>query len=92
MNKIAIRASVFSVCWFLNFFFLLLMHSDDDIASRPTKAARKPPPPSFDAADNEGSHHSQWRDLFRQLCEFKVQFGHCLVPRQYAAIDFGLSV
>ena len=24
MSKIAVRASVFSVCWFLNFFFLLL--------------------------------------------------------------------
>jgi hypothetical protein len=83
MSKIAVRASVFSVCWFLNFFFLLL--SDDDITPRPTKAARKPPPPSFDAADNEGSRHSQWCDLFRQLCEFKVQFGHCLVPQQYAA-------
>ena len=47
--------------------------------------------PSFDAAlleatDNEeGPHQSQWRDLFRQLCEYKVQFGDCLVPQRYSA-------
>ena len=46
--------------------------------------------PSFDAAtfeatDNDGGlHHSNWRDHFRQLCEFKVQFGHCLVPNLYS--------
>ena len=28
--------------------------------------------------------HSQWRDLFRQLCEYKVQFGDCLVPARYS--------
>ena len=26
--------------------------------------------------DNEGEYrHSQWQDLFRQFCEYKVQFG-----------------
>ena len=39
----------------------------------------------FEATDNEGIRHSQWRDKFRQLCEYKVQFGHCLVPQRYAA-------
>jgi hypothetical protein len=45
--------------------------------------------PSFDAMtleaiDNDGGlRHSQWQDLFRQLCEYKVQFGDCLVPRGY---------
>ena len=39
---------------------------------------------NFEATNDEGTHHSQWCDHFRQLCEFKVQFGHCLVPRQYA--------
>ena len=35
--------------------------------------------------DNDGGfRHSRWRDLFRQLCEFKVQFGHCLVPKLYS--------
>jgi hypothetical protein len=34
--------------------------------------------PSFDAAifeatDYEGTRHFQWRDLFRQLCEYKAQ-------------------
>jgi hypothetical protein len=28
--------------------------------------------------------HSQWRDHFRQLCEYKVQFGDCIVPQQYS--------
>ena len=32
-----------------------------------------------------GFRHSQWRDHFRQLCEYKVQFGHCIVPQQYSA-------
>ena len=27
---------------------------------------------------------SSWSVQFQQLCEYKVQFGHCLVPRQYA--------
>ena len=46
--------------------------------------------PSFDAAtfeatDAEGLRHSHWRDQFRQLCEYKVQFGHYHVPNKYAA-------
>ena len=40
---------------------------------------------TFEATDDEGLRHSQWRDQFRQLCEYKVQFGHCLVPNKYAA-------
>jgi hypothetical protein len=40
---------------------------------------------NFEATNDEGTHHSQWRDHFRQLCEFKVQFGHCLVAYRYAA-------
>ena len=39
----------------------------------------------FEATDDEGIRHSQWRDQFRQLCEYKVQFGHCLVPVRYSA-------
>ena len=47
--------------------------------------------PSFDAAifeatDNEeGIRQSQWRDQFRQLCEYKVEFGDCLVQQRYSA-------
>jgi hypothetical protein len=38
----------------------------------------------FEATDNdEGLRHSRWRDQFRQLCEYKVQIGHCLVPNKY---------
>jgi hypothetical protein len=41
---------------------------------------------TFEAIDNDGGlRHSRWRDHFRQLCEYKVQFGHCLVPQRYAA-------
>ena len=39
---------------------------------------------TFESTDNEGRRQSQWRDFFRQLCEFKIQFGHCLVPGQYS--------
>jgi hypothetical protein len=50
---------------------------------------KKQPSSSFDAtkfeATNDDSHRrSRWRDQFRQLCDFKVQFGHCLVPQLYA--------
>jgi hypothetical protein len=39
---------------------------------------------NFEATDNdEGARHSQWLDRFRQLCEFKVEFGHCRVPNRY---------
>ena len=31
-----------------------------------------------------GLRHSQWSDLFRQLCEYKVEFGHCNVPTRYS--------
>ena len=52
--------------------------------------------PSFDALgssrfettfeDNDGGvHQSQWRDHFRRLCEYKVKFGHCLVPIRHSA-------
>ena len=27
--------------------------------------------------DAELRHHARWQDHFRQLCEYKVQFGHC---------------
>jgi hypothetical protein len=40
---------------------------------------------NFEATDDEGTQHSLWRDHFRQLCEYKVQFGDCIVPQQYAA-------
>ena len=37
----------------------------------------------FEAADDESRFHQcLWRDFYRQLCEYKVQFGHCLVPRK----------
>jgi hypothetical protein len=35
--------------------------------------------PSFDETRN-----SKWRDYFRQLCEFKEQFGHSLVSGKYS--------
>jgi hypothetical protein len=34
--------------------------------------------------DAETLYHSQWCEHFRKLCEFKVQFGHCLVPTKYS--------
>jgi hypothetical protein len=40
---------------------------------------------TFEATDDEGLRHSHWRDQFRQLCEYKVQFGHCTVPARYSA-------
>jgi hypothetical protein len=39
----------------------------------------------FEATNDEGYRQSHWGDHFRQLCEFKVQFGHCLVPNRYSA-------
>ena len=32
-----------------------------------------------------GLRHSQWRDLFRELCDYKIQNGHCLVPQRYSS-------
>ena len=26
-----------------------------------------------------------WSEQFQQLCEYKVQFGHCVVPHNYSA-------
>jgi hypothetical protein len=45
---------------------------------------------TFEDTDNEAGPRrsqwrAQWRDLFRQLCEYKVQFGDCLVPTKYFA-------
>jgi hypothetical protein len=39
----------------------------------------------FEVTDDEGARHSQWPDNFRQLCEYKAQFAHYLVPRKYSA-------
>ena len=43
------------------------------------------PSKKIEANDDEGLRHSQWRDQFQQLCEYKVQFDHCLVSNKYAA-------
>jgi hypothetical protein len=32
-----------------------------------------------------GTSQTDWSVRFQQMREFKVQFGHCLVPQQYAA-------
>ena len=40
---------------------------------------------TFEAIDDDGTQHSLWRNHFRQLCEYKVQFGDCIVPQKYAA-------
>jgi hypothetical protein len=41
--------------------------------------------PSFEDTDTALLHHSQWCDHFRQLCEYKAQFGDCNVPQPYSA-------
>ena len=33
-------------------------------------------------AHEGGLRHSRWCDFFRQLCEYKMQFGDCIVSRQ----------
>jgi hypothetical protein len=45
----------------------------------------KVPSASFQDTDAALRRHSQWRDHFQQLCEFKKQFGHCRVPSKYSA-------
>ena len=40
---------------------------------------------TFEATDDERARHSKWHDHFRQLCEFKEQIGHSLVPVKYSA-------
>jgi hypothetical protein len=45
-----------------------------------------PPLATTFGATGDGRHcHSQWCERFRQLCEYKVQFGHCRVPFRYSA-------
>ena len=39
----------------------------------------------FDWETSKTDLASIWGERFQQLREFKVQFGHCRVPRQYAA-------
>ena len=51
--------------------------SFDTLGSRPFET-------NFENNDG-GFYQSKWRVQFRQLCEYKVQFGHCLVPNKYAA-------
>ena len=48
-------------------------------------STRSPFATTFEANYDEGVRHSERRGRFRQLGEYKVQFGHCLVPRQYSA-------
>ena len=35
--------------------------------------------------DAELRRHARWQDHFRQLCEYKVQFGNCIVTFKYSA-------
>ena len=41
---------------------------------------------TFEATDNDASlrRHSQWRENFRQMCDYKAQYNHCLVPNRFA--------
>jgi hypothetical protein len=39
----------------------------------------------FDWRTSKTDFASIWGECFQQLREFNVQFGHCRVPRQYAA-------
>ena len=39
----------------------------------------------FDWGTSKHNLEYIWSERFQQLREFKVQFGHCRVPRQYAA-------
>ena len=39
---------------------------------------------TFNSSDAALRRHSRWCDLFRQMCEFKVQSGHCNVPERYS--------
>ena len=48
-------------------------------------STRSPFATTFEANYDEGVRHSERRDRFQQFWEYKVQFGHCLVPRQYSA-------
>ena len=57
--------------------------SAPSIAGKNASLENVPFAKTFEAADDEGLRHSQWRDNFRQLCEYKVQFGHCIVPQPY---------
>jgi hypothetical protein len=53
--------------------------SFDTLGSSPFEA-------TFEAMDNDGGlRHYKWCEFFRQLCEYKVQFGHCLVLQRYVA-------
>jgi hypothetical protein len=40
---------------------------------------------TFEATHDGGVRHSQWCELFRHMCEYKIQFGHCRVPFKYSA-------
>ena len=46
---------------------------------------RSPLAVTFEATDDGGLRHSQWCEHFRQLCEYKIQFGDCIVPFKYPA-------
>jgi len=39
---------------------------------------------AYEVTDDGGARHSRWCELFRQLCEYEVQFGDCLVPKWYS--------
>ena len=39
----------------------------------------------FDWGTNKTDLASIWSVQFQQLCDYKVQFGHCLVPEEYSA-------
>ena len=50
-----------------------------------TLAGNVPLATTFTDTDAALRRHSQWQDFFRQLWQYKVQFGNCIVPQQYSA-------
>ena len=35
--------------------------------------------------ESVGFDWGTWNEQFQQLCEYNVQFGHCIVPQKYSA-------
>ena len=60
-------------------------HQEENSTSMTAEHIRALDAIGFDWGTNTTELASIWSVQFQQLREFKVQFGHCLVPRRYAA-------
>ena len=71
--------------WVANQRYKFKLHQEGKPSSMTAERIQELESVGFQWGTSKTDLRSSWNERFEQLREFKVQFGHCLVPQQYAA-------